>query len=100
MGSAQRRTPWGFLQHGSVRLRDDTDLYRELTGRTPPPPPALDLDQEAAGDALIAGFSRALAGGLVPGGLSPEEGRIARRLQKLRLSDTLATPGRSLTSFI
>ena len=30
VGSAQRRTRWGFLQHGSIRLADDSALYEAL----------------------------------------------------------------------
>ncbi len=100
VGSAQRRTAWGFLQHGSLRLRDDSDLYRALLGSSPGPAPlAAPADPQLAADALVRAFSRALAGDLVAGCLSPRELSVAGRVQDLRRRDNLATPGLSLTSF-
>ena len=100
VGSAQRRTAWGFLQHGSLRLGDDSGLYAALLGSSPGPAPlAAPPAPQAAAAALIRAFSRALAGDLVPGALSPREQTLAGRLQELRRRDTLAIPGLSLTRF-
>ena len=74
VGSAQRRTAWGLLQHGSIRLRDDRELYRQLMGSEPGPPPdlaAVDGERVAAG--IVSAFESA-TGGAVPERalLSPE----------------------------
>jgi lipoate-protein ligase A len=70
---AQRRTPLGILQHGSIRIADDTALYRALTGASPAPRPPPGLDPELLRDALVRSFEIALGTPLEPAVLSPAE---------------------------
>ncbi len=91
VGSAQRRTSWGFLQHGSIRLRDDSALYAKLL--LPEPPPAIDLPALAPGtvmDALERTFADKLDSALVSAPLSEAERHLARTRASLRASDALA----------
>ena len=100
VGSAQRRSGRGFLQHGSVRLCDDSELYLALLGESPPLPPLEGSTSPAAASrALLSALSRAVSGELVHRRLMPHEDALAKRLQDLRQRDSLATPGLSLTRF-
>ena len=92
VGSAQRRVYWGLLQHGSLRLRDDSALYRALTGQGPGPPAAADRHPDQAEEALVAAFERALGNPLEPATLSPAEAREAAARHQLRIGDPLAAP--------
>lgn len=93
VGSAQRRTAWGLLQHGSIRLDDDSALYRELFGVSPPPLPALPrASQDTLASAIAEAFAAALAGRLEPGELTSEELDLALARQQPRLRDSLAMP--------
>jgi len=97
VGSAQRRTPWGFLQHGSLRLADDSELHRTLFGSSPPLPllstrPSAD---EVIG-ALTRAFERALGRTPRPTRLSDAEDRESQLRQQRRGEDPLGVPQLSL----
>jgi lipoate-protein ligase A len=94
VGSAQRRTNSGFLQHGSIRLRDDGAIYADVLG-TPLEPPVPELARHAPDDvstALERAFANRLDAALLPGSLSELERRLAAELESLRDSDDLARP--------
>lgn len=96
IGSAQRRFASGVLQHGSIRIADDSALYRALTGDSPAPAPPLGLDADALRLALVSSFASALGGRLEAGALSPvERARAEARMSQRRL-DPLAAPALSL----
>ena len=96
IGSAQRRTPFGFLQHGSIRIADDSPLYRALTGSAPAPAPPTGIDARVLREALVTSFAAALGEPLEPALLSAaERARAEARLAQRRL-DRLAAPGLSL----
>jgi lipoate-protein ligase A len=100
IGSAQRRTRWGLLQHGSIRLRDDREAYRELFGGDPgPPAPVLQLQLPALSEALVRSFSRRLGGRLEAGELSTEEANSVATRQQLRAASPLLTPAISSRRF-
>ncbi len=99
IGSAQRRTPHGFLQHGSIRIADDSALYRALTGSTPAPAPPPGLDADVLCQALVQSFAAAFGGPLEPAELSPaERARAEARMAQRRL-DRLEAPALSLRRF-
>ena len=99
IGSAQRRTPHAFLQHGSIRIADDSALYRALTGSAPAPAPPMGLDADVLREALVQSFSAALGQPLEPALLSPpERARAETRMAQRRL-DRLAAPTLSLRRF-
>jgi lipoate-protein ligase A len=92
VGSAQRRTPQGLLQHGSIRLADDSGLYRQLFDAHLPPPP-----REIAGQSgekvqgwLIEAFQAALGRPLLPGVVTPSEYESARTRHEQRRISALA----------
>lgn len=91
IGSAQRRTPWGFLQHGSIRLCDDGALYRELLAGEPPMP-AVDLPASTARAAIVAAFERALGAALEPAEPSEAEQRECAARVRARQTDRLCVP--------
>jgi len=98
VGSAQRRTPWGFLQHGSLRLEDDSELYLKLFGLSPPlPVPSRRLPPGEVVAALTRAFERALGRCPRPGRLSDAEDRESRMRQRRRGQDPLGVPQLSLT---
>jgi lipoate-protein ligase A len=92
VGSAQRRTRRGFLQHGSIRISDDAALYRALTGNSlaGPKPPA--LDPAALRSAIAASFSAALPAGLELAELSTAEHECARERRAARSHSRLLAP--------
>ncbi len=100
IGSAQRRSAHGFLQHGSIRVSDDTALYRALVGGSPAPPPPAGLDAETLSEALVASFEAALGRGLEPAELSHSERERAEARRAERRLDPLAAPGLSLRRFV
>jgi lipoate-protein ligase A len=97
VGSAQRRAPWGFLQHGSLRLTDDSELYHELFGASPPAP--LTAEKLTPGEvalALSGAFGRALGRSPRPAQLSDTEDRESHSRQRRRGEDPLEVPQLSL----
>jgi lipoate-protein ligase A len=93
VGSAQRRTRWGFLQHGSLRLSDDAAVYREVIGCEPPPRPELPpLEVDSARRAIVAAFERALGRALVPGALTAAEREQLRERCARRAAEPLSAP--------
>jgi lipoate-protein ligase A len=119
VGSAQRRTAWGFLQHGSIRLRDDSALYAKLLAPVGPAPrgtrsstsPARErgatvrapeplsvaglaalapVDAKTVMDAIEGAFARRADSALVSAPLSDAERHLARTRASLRLNDDLA----------
>jgi len=91
VGSAQRRTPWGFLQHGSIRLSDDGALYRDVLGEEPPLP-AVDIPADLARSAIIAAFERALGRELAPAPLCAAEREQCLSRVAARARDRLCVP--------
>ena len=94
VGSAQRRTRWGFLQHGSIRLRDDSELYRKLFDTSPGPavPGNRHTDPARLRCAIVAAFERALEAPLERAPLSAAELAQARWRDQLRKLDRLCAP--------
>lgn len=100
IGSAQRRSRHGFLQHGSIRIADDTALYRALVGASPAPAPPAGLDATVLSEALVASFEAALGARLEPAELSPAERARAEARMAQRARDPLAAPPLSLRRFL
>jgi lipoate-protein ligase A len=96
IGSAQRRTPLGFLQHGSIRIADDSALYRALTGSALAPAAQVGLDANALRAAIVQSFAAALGGPLELALLSPAERARAEAHMARRRLDRLAAPSLSL----
>lgn len=93
VGSAQRRGGRAFLQHGSIRLADDTVFYRALVGEAPRAPKPAGLDPETLRVALAASFAEALGGPLRLAELSTRERELAEcRRDARRHSPLLAPP--------
>lgn len=97
VGSAQRRTRHAFLQHGSIRLSDDSALYRALTGSVPAGPKPPQLEPRAVAEALVASFGAALAAGLGVAELSPAEHACARSRSAERERIALELPALALS---
>jgi len=99
VGSAQRRTPWGFLQHGSIRLRPDTALHQQLFGRSLEalPQRLSEVTPEQVAGALRGAFADAVDAGLQAQTYAPAELASARARLAERHRDPLAAPGLSLT---
>ncbi len=94
VGSAQRRTAWGFLQHGSIRISDDRALYQSMLGSSPgSAPKGLACSREDLRAALIGAFREALTGRLEPGGLSDNERALTSERHVARGLDSLVVPG-------
>jgi len=91
VGSAQRRTPWGFLQHGSIRLSDDGALYRQILGEEPPLP-VVNLPVERARRAIVGAFEAALGAPLEPSELATEEHRECTWREAARAREPLLAP--------
>ena len=96
VGSAQRRTPWGVLQHGSIRLGDDSWWYRALLGEEPEFA-ALGTGVEVADvvRGIVLAFESGLGKAVVPGALSSEETRCAQSREARRAMAALALPSLS-----
>jgi lipoate-protein ligase A len=91
VGSAQRRAPWGFLQHGSIRLLDDSRVYREVLG-VEPPLPGVDISAACAIRAIVDAFERVLGEPLEVSELNSAE-RCERDLRiAARARDPLEAP--------
>jgi lipoate-protein ligase A len=92
VGSAQRRTRRAFLQHGSIRLADDSLLYRALTGESLAGPKPAGLGPDRLRAALVASFAAQLPAGLEPAGLSASEHACARERCAARAHSRLLAP--------
>ena len=93
VGSAQRRTRTGYLQHGSIRLSDDSALYAALLGeRLHWPRESAKLELAEVREALCRAFARALGGRLELGSLAEPDLNLARIRHATRLRDCLAVP--------
>ncbi len=94
VGSAQRRGARAFLQHGSIRLADDSVFYRALVGgEAPRAPKPCGLDPGTLRVALAASFAEALGGPLALAELStPEREQAELRRDARRQSPLLAPP--------
>ena len=89
VGSAQRRLPGAFLQHGSIPRREREDRLLRAMGR-PDFPRGFTASVEgllrrgvAGGEfeaAIRLGFERVFGAALEPGRLTPEEAQLAERL--------------------
>lgn len=99
IGSAQRRTPFGLLQHGSIRICDDSALYRALTGSEPAPLAPRGIDATALRGAIAASFAAALGAPLEPASLSPAERARAEARMAQRRRVPLCAPALSLRRF-
>jgi lipoate-protein ligase A len=99
VGSAQRRTRLGFLQHGSIRLSDDRVLNRALFGQELPAPPAslAGLCPASVAAAIERAFCEALPEPVRRGAMSPEELAIARERAAARAADPLWARGMAPT---
>lgn len=100
VGSAQRRTRSAFLQHGSIRLGDDSELYLRLFGTSPGPPPAglAGLEAAAVAESIEKALRTALGGDLERGSLNAIERQAARQRAHLRAREPLAVPPLSSSS--
>jgi lipoyl(octanoyl) transferase len=97
VGSAQRRGGRAFLQHGSIRLADDTVLYRAISGDSPRAPKPARLDPEALRIALAASFAEALGHPLALAELSAREHEIALERSSARRQRPLLAPPLALS---
>lgn len=96
VGSAQRRVPWGLLQHGSIRIAEDRAVYRALLGFAPERPQlSARVSVADVADALGEAFSEALGGRLEPATLSPLERELATLAYRERLHQPLGRPALS-----
>jgi lipoate-protein ligase A len=93
VGSAQRRQPGGFLQHGSVLLGADAERLRTLFPREGDPLAGMTTIEavsgrrpsyEAVAASLAAGFESAHGLTLRPGRLTADEERLAHALARDR----------------
>lgn len=93
VGSAQRRTRWALLQHGSIRLGDDAGWYRLLLASDPPAPrfeAGVDADRVAAG--IVAAFEAMLGTPVASCRPDPHELRRAEWRESRRRSARLSLP--------
>ena len=99
VGSAQRRTRAGLLQHGSIRLADDSELYRRLFERTLPPVGAcLGMRVDTLASALCGAFERALGAPGQPTQLDDGERRTAQLREAWRRASPHEAPVLSLST--
>ncbi len=90
VGSAQRRGRHGLLQHGSIRLCEDRELYRQLTGSDPGPSARLmGIDRELLKKALFGAFASAVNNEYQWCSLSDAERNCAQGRVRLRDQDPL-----------
>ena len=97
VGSAQRRGGRAFLQHGSIRLADDSVLYRAIAGESPRAPKPPQIDPEALRLALVASFAEALRHPLALAELSAREHGIAVERTSVRRRRPLLAPPLALS---
>ena len=98
VGSAQRRGRRAFLQHGSIRLADDTVLYRAIAGEAPPAPKPPGIAPGALRLALAASFAEALGHPLALAELSTRERALADERSAARRRCPLLAPSLVLRS--
>lgn len=97
VGSAQRRTRFGFLQHGSIRLHDDAGLVRALFGEASGyATRAFSTSAEPLRCALVASFGDAVGGRVAEASLREREAELAYARASERACDPLALPPLSL----
>ncbi len=96
VGSAQRRTAWGLLQHGSIRLGGDAAWYRILLG-SDPPRPAFDaaVDVAAVERGIVRAFEAALGTRVAPRALLSFERERAEWREARRNAEFLTLPSLS-----
>jgi lipoate-protein ligase A len=104
VGSAQRRTRWGLLQHGSIRLGDDAAWYRALLDRELPAPAfARAVGVAGVERGIVHAFESALGAPVAQGALlSREQGRakwreLRRNAAPLTLPSLIRSPTRADT---
>ena len=96
VGSAQRRTRSGFLQHGSIRYQDDSALARRVFGESPAGRPGPAPAARVLQDALIGAFDAAVPGGLRLGALRDSERLLAQQRAHARRASPLSLPALTL----
>ncbi len=94
VGSAQRRMPEGLLQHGSIRLGNDSELYRSIFGRSVAPPAAASALHAPASvlRRMVETFFDELGGRLKSGVLTLAERTTASSRADLRRAAPLLAP--------
>jgi len=94
VGSAQRRLRSGWLQHGSIRLRDDAPWYEALLGSAAPPrgSPPCGLEAETVAEAIVKAFEARLGCRLRMGALDAAELAAVELRELHRQAAPLATP--------
>ncbi len=98
IGSAQRRTPRAFLQHGSIRLRDDSALYESLLGSRAPAFAAPGVDPDALRASIVAELEHATGAACALASLSPAEHTTVQLRAQARARYPLSLPPLSLKS--
>ncbi len=98
VGSAQRRSRGGVLQHGSMRLCPDPAPIRRAAGldagvATSLQELAFEHSTRTLEEACVAGFSRVLDARFESGSLTAAEERIARERTVAHRGDPIAVPG-------
>jgi lipoate-protein ligase A len=99
VGSAQLRRRGAFLQHGSLPLSSDDELFAAATGAAAPGGAAIDLATATgrlvtAGqvdEALVGGFERRFGATLAPGAMTDGERLLATRLYSWKYCSTAWT---------
>ena len=93
IGNAHRRCRWGFLQHGSIRLRDDSDQYRAL-GLDAPAWPAAERawTGSVVADAVVKAFEAATGRSLDASNLTRHERQRATLRSQQRTRSSLISP--------
>jgi lipoate-protein ligase A len=97
VGSAQRRTRGGVLQHGSIRVYPDPAPVRAAAGlaagvATSLRELAFEDSPQTLVEACVAAFSRVLDVRFEPGSLEAEEKKTARERVSAHRGDALAVP--------
>ena len=93
IGSAQRRTARGLLQHGSIRLSDDGDVYREILRIEPPARPVLPpLKSEEIAGAIVDRWQRETHTGQSCDRLTAAERESALKREAIRAGNVLCVP--------
>jgi lipoate-protein ligase A len=97
VGSAQRRARFGFLQHGSIRVADDSELCAMLFGADSPSAPApLEVSPARICESLQAALRDRVDGALEASQLDATERQHASMRSAARARDPLCLPLLSL----